>query len=198
MISPLHPPSLGWRRWSHWYKSEPSRSCPPWTDGSWRIHTSNRKCPDPGTQKQNSDVTDKTDSSKSKCHIFFLLICHMCRVQTQNNRRTAFRLIVHIYVCTLEGGSPCSRPSEEQSEWKHLDWLGTSWSFLFRSLGRQKRACPHRQPRPGPLPETERSAPRTETDTSKQLTSTRQRYVQKHEPCFHINTNTEYLWNLSL
>lgn len=51
-FSPLHPPALGQRHCSHCYRSERSQSCPPWTDGSWRLHRSNRKSPGPEMQRQ--------------------------------------------------------------------------------------------------------------------------------------------------
>lgn len=63
LVSPLHPPELGRRHYSHWYRSEQSRSGPPWTNVSWKLRTSDRMCPGPGTQKQNSHATDYTDNT---------------------------------------------------------------------------------------------------------------------------------------
>lgn len=109
-------------------------------------------------KNKNWHATDNIDSAKCNVQIEWSL------TRTQRH-------------ATSEGGLPCSRPTEEPSEWRHLDWLDTSWPFLCQSLGRKKRASPHRQPGPGPLLETGRSAPHTGTDTSRQLTLTGLRYI---------------------
>lgn len=69
MDSPLHPPALGRRQCSHWCRSERSQSCPPWTDGSWRLRMSNRTSFAPRRQEQNSHATDDTHT-----HILYVLL----------------------------------------------------------------------------------------------------------------------------